>query len=116
VVKPDPMPEKGSYYRSDHFSFARKGVPSIHAGGGIEFVGKPADYGVRLLHEYIRDDYHKPSDRVKADWDMSGAVEDLALYLRVGHELASTDTWPEWTPGAEWKPFRDAMMKAAGGH
>jgi Zn-dependent M28 family amino/carboxypeptidase len=114
VVKPDPMPEKGSYYRSDHFSFARKGVPSIHAGGGIEFVGRPADYGTRLLQAYIRDDYHKPSDKVRPDWDMSGAVEDLALYLRVGHELASTDAWPEWKPGAEWKPLRDAMMKAAG--
>jgi Zn-dependent M28 family amino/carboxypeptidase len=114
VVKPDPMPEKGSYYRSDHFPFARKGVPSIHAGGGIEFVGKPSDYGTRLLQEYIRNDYHKPSDAVRPDWDMSGAVEDLALYLRVGHELASTATWPEWKPGAEWKPLRDAMMKDAG--
>ena len=113
VVKPDPMPEKGSYYRSDHFPFARKGVPSIHAGGGIEFVGKPADYGTRLLQEYIRNDYHKPSDAVKPDWDMSGAVEDLTLYLRVGHELASIATWPEWKPGAEWKPLRDAMMKAS---
>ena len=114
VVKPDPMPEKGSYYRSDHFPFARKGVPSIHAGGGIEFIGKPADYGTRVLQEYIRNDYHKPSDAVRPDWDMSGAVEDLALYLRVGHELASTATWPEWKAGAEWKPLRDAMMKAAG--
>jgi Zn-dependent M28 family amino/carboxypeptidase len=114
VVKPDPMPEKGSYYRSDHFSFACKGVPSIHAGGGIEFVGKPADYGTRVLQEYIRDDYHKPSDIVRPDWDMSGAVEDLALYLRVGHAVASTDWWPEWKPGAEWKPLRDAMMKSAG--
>jgi len=114
VVKPDPMPEKGSYYRSDHFSFARKGVPSIHAGGGIEFVGKPADYGTRLLQEYIRNDYHKPSDRVRPDWDMSGAVEDLALYLRVGHELATSAPWPEWKPGAEWKSLRDAMMKGTG--
>jgi len=112
VVKGDPMPEKGSYYRSDHFPFARKGVPSIHAGGGIEFVGKPADYGTRVLREYIRNDYHKPSDAVRPDWDMSGAVEDLALYLRVGYELASTAAWPEWKPGAEWKPLRDAMMKA----
>jgi Zn-dependent M28 family amino/carboxypeptidase len=113
-VKPDPMPEKGSYYRSDHFPFARKGVPSIHAGGGIEFVGKPADYGTRLLQAYIRNDYHKPSDIVRPDWDMSGAAEDLSLYLRVGHAVASADTWPEWKPGAEWKPIRDAMMKAAG--
>ena len=114
VVKGDPMPEKGSYYRSDHFPFARKGVPSIHAGGGVEFLGRPAEYGTRVLQDYIRNDYHKPSDAVRAGWDLSGAVEDLTLYLRVGHELASSDAWPQWKPGAEWKPLRDAMMKAAG--
>jgi Zn-dependent M28 family amino/carboxypeptidase len=114
VVVGDPMPEKGSYYRSDHFPFAQKGVPSIHAGGGIDYVGKPAGYGTRIREEYIRNDYHKPSDAVKPDWDMSGAVEDLALYLRVGHELASATAWPEWRAGAEWKPRRDAMMKAPG--
>jgi Zn-dependent M28 family amino/carboxypeptidase len=114
VVTGDPMPEKGSYYRSDHFPFARKGVPSIHAGGGVEYVGKPAGYGTRIREEYIRNDYHKPSDAVKPDWDMSGAVEDLDLYLRAGYELASRPTWPQWKPGAEWKPLRDEMMKAAG--
>jgi Zn-dependent M28 family amino/carboxypeptidase len=114
VVKPDPTPEKGSYYRSDHFPFARKGVPSIHAGG-VDYVGKPTDYGLRVREAYVRDDYHKPSDRVRPDWDMSGAVEDLALYLRVGHELASGSAWPEWKPGAEWKALRDEMLRGAGG-
>ena len=113
VVRPDPMPEKGSYYRSDHFPFAQKGVPSIHAGGGVEYVGKPAAYGTRIREDFIRNDYHKPSDRVRPDWDMSGAVEDLTLYLRVGYELASGSSWPEWKPGAEWKALRDEMMKAA---
>jgi Zn-dependent M28 family amino/carboxypeptidase len=111
VVRPDPMPEKGSYYRSDHFPFAQKGVPSVHAGGGVEYVGKPADYGRRIREEYIRNDYHKPSDAVRPDWDMSGAVEDLTLYLRAGYEVASAATRPEWKPGTEWKPLRDAMMK-----
>ena len=114
VVTGDPMPEKGSYYRSDHFPFARQGVPSIHAGGGVEYVGKPAGYGTGIREEYIRNDYHKPSDAVKPDWDMSGAVEDLDLYLRAGYELASGPTWPQWKPGAEWKPLRDEMMKGAG--
>jgi len=115
VVKPDPTPEKGSYYRSDHFPFARKGVPSIHAGGGIDYVGKPAEFGPKVRAAYVRDDYHKPSDRVRPDWDMSGAVEDLTLYLRVGHELASGSAWPEWKPGAEWKSLRDEMLRGAGG-
>ena len=113
-VKGDPMPEKGSYFRSDHFPFAQKGIPSIHAGGGMEYVGKPAGYGTQIREDYIRNDYHKPSDRVRADWDLSGAVEDLDLYLRAGYELASGPAWPEWKPGAEWKALRDEMMKAAG--
>jgi Zn-dependent M28 family amino/carboxypeptidase len=114
VVKPDPMPEKGSYYRSDHFPFARKGVPSIHAGGGVEYVGKPREYGTKVREDYIRNDYHKPSDAVKPDWDMSGAVQDLDLYLRAGYELALGATWPAWKSGAEWKARRDEMMRAAG--
>jgi Zn-dependent M28 family amino/carboxypeptidase len=114
VVKGDPMPEKGSYFRSDHFPFARKGVPSIHAGGGVDFVGQPAEYGTRILEDYIRDDYHKPSDAVKPDWDLSGAVEDLTLYLRAGYEIASAPAWPRWKEGAEWKRLRDQMMEAAG--
>jgi Zn-dependent M28 family amino/carboxypeptidase len=114
LVEPDPTPEKGSYFRSDHFPFARKGVPSIHAGGGVQYVGKPADYGTKLREDYVRNDYHKPSDAVRPDWDMSGAVEDLGLYLRVGYDLASGPSWPAWKPGAEWKPLRDAMMKAGG--
>jgi Zn-dependent M28 family amino/carboxypeptidase len=114
VVKGDPMPEKGSYFRSDHFPFARKGVPSIHAGGGVDFVGQPPEYGTRVLQDYIRNDYHKPSDRVRPDWDLRGAVEDLTLYLQAGYEIASAPAWPEWKPGAEWKPLRDEMMKSAG--
>jgi Zn-dependent M28 family amino/carboxypeptidase len=118
VVKPDPTPEKGSYFRSDHFPFARKGVPSIHAGGGMEYVDKPAGYGKRVRNEYVAKHYHKPSDAVRPDWDLSGAVQDLELYLRVGHELASGGPWPEWKPGAEWKARREEMLRprgAAGG-
>jgi Zn-dependent M28 family amino/carboxypeptidase len=110
VVKPDPTPEKGSYYRSDHFPFARKGVPSIHAGGGTDFIGKPAGYGMRVRDAYIANDYHKPTDRVRPDWDLSGAVEDLSLYLRVGLQIAQGADWPSWKPGAEWKPARDKML------
>jgi Zn-dependent M28 family amino/carboxypeptidase/nicotinamidase-related amidase len=113
VVKPDPAPEKGSYYRSDHFPFARVGVPALHAGGGSEFLGKPADYGTKLRDDYIANDYHKPSDRVRPDWDLSGAVEDLALYLQTGFEIAQGNGWPAWKPGAEFKPKRDEMLKAA---
>ncbi len=112
TVRPDPMPEKGSYYRSDHFPFAQEGVPSIHAGGGVDFVGKPAGYGLQIRDAYVANDYHKPSDRVRPDWDMAGAVEDLALYLRAGYDVAQGVTWPEWKPGSEFKARRDAMLKS----
>jgi len=112
VVKPDPMPEKGSYYRSDHFPFARRGVPAIHAGGGVDYVGRPADYGTRIREEYITNDYHKPSDKVRPDWDLSGALEDLGLYLRAGYDIAQGSVWPSWKPGAEFKARRDEMLKS----
>jgi Zn-dependent M28 family amino/carboxypeptidase len=111
VVKPDPTPEKGSYYRSDHFPLAQAGVPALHAGGGIEYVGKPADYGKKLREEYTRLHYHKPSDRVRPDWDLSGAVEDLTLYLRLGYRIANGSEWPAWKPGAEFKAKREEMLK-----
>jgi Zn-dependent M28 family amino/carboxypeptidase len=111
VVEPDPMPEKGSYYRSDHFPFARKGVPAIHSGGGVSYLGKPPEYGRKLHEDYIANDYHKPSDRVKPDWDMSGTEEDLDLYLRVGYELAQGAKWPAWKPGAEFAAERERMLK-----
>jgi Zn-dependent M28 family amino/carboxypeptidase len=113
VVKPDPTPEKGSYYRSDHFPLAQAGVPALHAGGGIEYIGKPADYGKKLREEYTRLHYHKPSDRVRPDWDLSGALEDLTLYLRLGHRIANGADWPAWKPGAEFKAKREEMLKGA---
>jgi Zn-dependent M28 family amino/carboxypeptidase len=111
VVRPDPMPEKGSYFRSDHFPFAKEGVPSVHAGGGMEYVGKPAGYGQKVREDYIANRYHKPSDKVLPDWDLSGAVEDLELYLGVGREIADGAAWPEWKPDAQWKARRDATLK-----
>jgi Zn-dependent M28 family amino/carboxypeptidase len=111
VVEPDPMPEKGSYYRSDHFPFARAGVPSIHAGGGVDYVGQPPEYGRKVREAYIANDYHKPSDQVRPDWDMSGAVEDLELYLRAAYDVAQASVWPAWKPGAEFAARREQMLR-----
>ncbi len=111
-VKPDPMPEKGSYYRSDHFPFAREGVPALASGGGIEVIGKAPDYGRRLREEYIANDYHKPSDVVKPDWDMSGAIQDLQYYWMVGYRIAQAEKYPEWRPGTEFKAKRDEQLKS----
>lgn len=110
AVKPDPEPEKGFYYRSDHFEFAKEGVPALYTDTGTEFVGKPAEYGKQKRDEYTNNDYHKPSDEVKADWDLSGAVEDAQLLLAIGHRVAQGDRYPEWKPNTEFKAKRDAMI------
>jgi Zn-dependent M28 family amino/carboxypeptidase len=111
VIVPDAEPEKGYYYRSDHFEFAKQGVPALDADSGIDFIGKPAGYGQKKRDEYTANDYHKPSDEVKPDWDLSGAVEDLQLFFQVGYRVAQSEQIPEWKPGTEFKAKRDAMMK-----
>ena len=114
VLRPDPEPEKGFYYRSDHFNFAKVGVPALDPNDGIDFIGKPAGWGQKKRDEYTENDYHKPSDEIKSDWDFSGAAEDLRLLMTVGYRVANTDKYPEWKPGTEFKARRDAMMKSAG--
>lgn len=114
VLRPDPEPEKGFYYRSDHFNFAKVGVPALDPNDGIDFIGKPSGWGQKKRDEYTENDYHKPSDEIKPDWDFSGAAEDLRLLMTVGYRVANTEKYPEWKPGTEFKARRDAMMKSAG--
>jgi Zn-dependent M28 family amino/carboxypeptidase len=110
VIVPDPEPEKGFFYRSDHFEFAKRGVPALYTDSGVEYIGKPEGYGREKREQYTRDDYHKPSDQVKPDWDLSGAVEDVRLLFRVGYEVAEGDTWPAWRPGTEFEAIREQML------
>ncbi len=111
VIRPNPEPEKGGFYRSDHFPFAQQGVPALASGGGIDYVGRPAGWGKARSDEYTANDYHKPSDKVRPDWDMSGAAQDLQYYWMVGYRLAQADRFPQWKTGTEFKAKRDAMMK-----
>jgi len=111
VVRGDAEPEKGFYYRSDHFNFAKQGVPALDPDEGIEFIGKPAGYGQRVRDDYTQNRYHKPSDEVLPDWDLAGAAEDLQLLFAVGYRVAEADRYPEWRPGTEFKAKRDAMLK-----
>jgi len=111
VLRPDPEPEKGFYYRSDHFNFAKRGVPALDPDAGIDFVGKDPGYGKTKRDEYTEKDYHAPSDQMKPDWDLSGAVEDAELLLAVGYRVANADGIPEWKPGNEFKATRDASLK-----
>ena len=111
VLRPDPESERGFYYRSDHFNFAKKGVPALYTDAGVEFIGKPAEYGQQKRDEYTNKDYHAPSDEVKPDWDLSGAMEDAQLLFLVGYNVANASKFPEWKPGNEFKATRDAMLK-----
>ena len=111
TLRPDPEPEKGFYYRSDHFNFAKEGVPALYTDSGIEFVGKSPKYGKQKRDEYTERDYHAPSDEIKPDWDLSGAVEDAQLLMAVGLRVANADTFPEWKPGNEFKAKRDEMLR-----
>ena len=114
VLRPDPEPEKGFYYRSDHFNFAKVGVPALDPNDGIDFIGKPAGWGKQKRDEYTENDYHKPSDEIKPEWDLSGAAEDLRLLMTVGYRVANSPKYPEWKPGNEFKAKRDEMMKKTG--
>jgi Zn-dependent M28 family amino/carboxypeptidase len=104
VLTGDTAPEQGFYFRSDHYEFARLGIPSIETSPGIDYVGKPSDFGIQKRTEYIAHDYHKPSDVVKPDWDLSGSVEDLQILLDLGYRIAQQDGRPSWKPDAIWRP------------
>ncbi|HYE65427.1 MAG TPA: M28 family peptidase, partial [Pyrinomonadaceae bacterium] len=111
VLRPDAEPEKGVYYRSDHFNFAKQGVPALYTDDGVEFVGKPPEFSQKVRGEYTERDYHKPSDEVKPDWDLAGAVEDTQLLFHVGYRVAQGKEYPEWKPGTEFKARREQMLR-----
>jgi len=111
TLRPDPEPEKGFYYRSDHFNFAKLGVPALDTDEGVEYIGKPAEFSKQKRDEYTEHDYHAPSDQIKPDWDLSGAVEDAELLAAVGYRVTNAEKFPEWKPGNEFKAKRDEMLK-----
>ena len=111
TVRPDQEPEKGFYYRSDHFEFAKQGVPALDPDAGMEFIGKDSTYGMKKRDEYTNNDYHQPSDEVKPDWDLSGGVDDIRVLFQGRYLVAQTRRpMPEWKAGNEFKAKRDSMM------
>jgi Zn-dependent M28 family amino/carboxypeptidase len=102
VVRPDAEPEKGGFYRSDHFSFVKHGVPAFDPQAGVDYLGRPEGWGLEMRRRYTTEDYHKPSDKIKDDWDLGGAVEDCRLMFLVGDRVANEARMPEWKPGAEF--------------
>ena len=111
TLRPDAEPEKGFYYRSDHFNFAKVGVPAFDPEAGVDFIGKPAGFGMKMRAEYTANDYHKPSDDIKPGWELSGAVQDLRLFLTMGYRVANASRMPEWRPGNEFRAIRERQLK-----
>ena len=108
VAKDEPTPERGFYFRSDHFNFARKGVPALHARAGLDHVSKGIAFGQAQVEDYTNLRYHKPQDEFNPEWDYAGLVEDVHVYFELGRRLATGSTWPEWKEGSEFKAIRDA--------
>jgi Zn-dependent M28 family amino/carboxypeptidase len=111
-IRPDPNPSAGSYYRSDHFNFAKVGVPALYPDVGVDHVERGEAWTREQMDRYEAERYHKPSDAYEPEWDLRGAVQDLALIYRVGVRLTTEDAWPTWKDGSEFKATRDSMMTA----
>lgn len=103
----EPTPEKGFYYRSDHFSFAKLGVPMVYFEGGDDLVTGGKAAAMAAAEDYEKNRYHAPGDEFDENWDWSGVMSDLKLYYRVGRMLAMTDAWPNWNEGDEFRAVRD---------
>ncbi len=112
TVNPDPTPEQGSYFRSDHFPFAKQGIPAVYPSGGVDSVEHGKEWSLDQKARYTAEDYHKPSDEFGPHWDLRGAIDDLRLLFKVGYNLAEESTFPNWKEGVEYRAIRDADMAA----
>jgi Zn-dependent M28 family amino/carboxypeptidase len=101
-ITPETHPEQGHFYRSDHFSFAKVGVPALSVGPGTDFVGRPKEWGVQQEDDYTAHHYHQPSDEYRPDFDLSGAVQLSTVVLGFGEALANASALPTWAPDAEF--------------
>ncbi len=111
-VAPEPNPVAGYYFRSDHFCFAKTGIPALYTNTGTDHVEKGKEYGMQLQEDYVAKYYHKPSDEYDPSrWNLDGAIDDLHLLFQVGKRLSFENTWPQWKEGSEFKAIRDAYMK-----
>ncbi len=108
VVKPNPYPERGYYYRSDHFNMAKQGVPMIYADGGSDFIGRDEEYAKMVAEDYAGR-YHRPDDIVHDLWNYDGIHQDLWFFYNIGKELANNDDFPNWSPDSEFRAARDAF-------
>ena len=110
-ITPDPAPEKGFFYRSDHISFAKKGVPMLYADGGVDINDGGLEAGSKISNDYTQYHYHQPSDEYKDSWDLSGFKDHLEITRSMVLRLANSEEWPEWYEGNEFKAIREASKE-----
>ena len=107
-IIPDPEPGAGHFFRSDHFNFAKVGIPALYASGSYEHMTKGVEYAKEKSEAYVSDDYHQLSDEYSDDWDMGGMIQDATLLYKLGYELSQDTTlWPKWKEGSEFKAIRE---------
>ena len=111
VIVPDPVPSSGLYYRSDHFNFAKVGIPSLFTGSGVDNITHGKEWGLKQVAEFTKGRYHSPQDDFSAITDRSGMVEDVRLLFDMGYRLSNETTYPEWKKGSEFKAARDKSLK-----
>ena len=112
VVAPDPEPEKGYFYRSDHISLAKAGVPMLDPDGGFDLIDGGPKAGQAVRDAYNNQHYHQPSDEFDPNWDMSGLVDDVNVFYALGRKLADSELWPNWYRGNEFRAIRDASLSS----
>jgi Zn-dependent M28 family amino/carboxypeptidase len=110
-ITPDAHPEAGHFYRSDHFSFAKVGIPSVSIGGGVDYVGRPSGWGLQQADDYTAHRYHQPSDEYRPDFDLRGAAQLGEIVYRFGSTIANAESVPTWNADAEFKALREASRK-----
>ena len=110
VIRPDPTPENGYFYRSDHISLSKKGVPMLYVDGGIDALDGGEAKGIGATEAYTRITYHSPSDEFREDWDFAGMQEDAAVIAKLAFDLASSADWPQWYEGNEFRATREASL------
>jgi len=111
-IIPESQPEKGTYFRSDHFNYAKVGLPVIYFGSGIDNIEHGKDWTIEQTNKWTRENYHKPSDEFKPNlWKFDGMIEDVKIFFETGYNLCNTKSFPNWKVGTPYKTIRDSMMK-----
>jgi Zn-dependent M28 family amino/carboxypeptidase len=110
VLKPEQFPDRGSYYRSDQFNFAKIGVPAIYASSGVEYVDRPEGWGREMAEAWTAKHYHQPSDELSSEWDLGGSIQDAQLAFIAGLAISQSEAGPVWNPGDEFEAARKKAL------